>query len=98
MFLQYNLFSSPQQFIEDRVYDDGDPDMCNLTSTVGDSDIHATVRQRQNQSRGEVESEFAVKASVALQAGEKFLADNFEQIRVSQDSRQFQVTFFFRVT
>ena len=68
-----NSICSLQQFIEDRVYDDdGDP-----TSTDGDGAV-----QRQKLSREEAEAEFAVKASVALQAGQKFLTENFDQIRV----------------
>ena len=70
--------------------------MCAPTSTIvgGDNDIHVTGRQRHSQSREEVEAEFAIKASAALQAGQKFLVDNFEQIRVSRGSHQFQVSLF----
>ena len=73
-----NSICSLQQFIEDRVYDDdGDP-----TSTDGDGAV-----QRQKLSREEAEAEFAAKASVALQAGQKFLTENFDQIRVSHLSQ-----------
>ena len=74
--------------------------MCGPNFIVGDTDseFHGAGRQRQSQSRQEVEAEFAAKASVALQAGQKFLLDNFERIRVSQGSRQFQVSFLLRIT
>ena len=78
-----NSICSLQQFIEDRVYDDdGDP-----TSTDGDGAV-----QRQKLSREEAEAEFAAKASVALQAGQKFLTENFDQIRVSQGCQHFHAS------
>ena len=49
----------------------------------GGGAVDEEVAKRKNKSREEVEAEFEGKASIALQAGQKFLADNFEQIRVS---------------
>lgn len=72
-----------QQFIEDRVYDDGDPEIGAPSPVGGGEGLDEDVMKRKNKSREEVEAEFEGKASVALQAGQQFLANNFEQIKVS---------------
>ncbi len=71
------LFLANEQFIENRVYDDSDPDVAAANIATG-----STAEESGPASREEVEADFAAKTSLALREGQTFLDTGFQNIKV----------------
>jgi WASH complex subunit FAM21 len=74
------LYLANEQFIENRVYEDSDPEYAGAISEDGGMDGAGGDFAK---SKEEEEAEFAAKAGVALRAGQQFLVDNFVKVKVS---------------